>query len=330
MPSFRLDMLDRQAAGMHQSLVELLEERAGAASDLRDLMNLAFFRQASHGLGMRLEDEVFAAVLEAEKYILQGTAHDIAHSELGRQAEAAFARVTGLIRPHLAERLARGGEDDMLTLMAARHTASGSMPARRELEDDVAVLLLAGVENGAHIILWTLLLLHANPGWTQEVLAELADLPSGDELSPARAPKLHATIFESERLRPPFPILPRVAVRDFELGGRLVPGGAPIIHALTLVQFMEEHFEAPLEFRPQRHLGSRQLTKLHAAFGMGLHRCIGMSQSRHQAAITLRELLCNWEIEYGFQPSLGYRMEAAVTPAETRLPVTVRRCASGG
>jgi len=325
-PSFRHDVLQHRTADMQRALVDLLEEVDGKEVDLRWLMNISFFRQSSNALGMKLPDDVFADVLEAEQYLLEGTAYDSPDSPLAQKFSVAFERAKAKVKPYAEECLADPTSASMLAVMARSHKPESEPNfSVDELIEDAVVLLEAGVENGAHIILWALLYLLTDRELAQRVRAELRGLAPESELSPAEAPLLNATVLEAERIRPPFPFLPRATVRDFELGGRRVAADQPLLHAITLVHFLEEVYPDPFSFRPERHLTIHHPAKLHAAFGMGPHRCIGLPQARVQAAQTIAELMKNWNVELLFEPSMRYRMTSAVTPIEDTLPVMVTR-----
>jgi cytochrome P450 len=176
------------------------------------------------------------------------------------------------------------------------------------------------------VILWCLLLLEKHPHWRRAVLEELHDRPIVTLASLADTSKLNATVLEAERLRPPLVLLPRVAHQPFEFMGYQLSTDMPILHAITLVHFLEEIYENPLCFKPERHIGGlRHPATRHSLFGMGPHRCVGMPLARHQAALTLSELLSNWRIEFDFEPSLDYVLKDNVTPLEEKLPVRFRQ-----
>ncbi len=330
-PSFRHDVLQHHVVDMRSAVRELLQEVEGSEVDLRWLMNISFFRQSSRALGLNLPDDVFADVLEAEQYLLEGTAYDSPDSPLAQQFSVAFERAKNRVRPYAEACLADSRNTGMLAVMARSHKPEAEPNfSTDELIEDAVVLLEAGVENGAHIILWALLFLARDPELAQRVRAEVTALDNSSELSANEAPLLNATVLEAERIRPPFPFLPRVATNDFDLAGKRVPADQPLLHAITLVHFLDEIYPDPLTFRPERHLTIHHPAKLHSAFGMGPHRCIGMPQSRIQAAQTLAELLRHWNLEVRFEPSMRYRMKSSVTPIEDSLPVIVTRRRTDG
>ena len=328
-PSFRVDLLAALTAAMRKALLDLLAESGGREVDLRDFLNLSFFRLSRAALGLPIADQVFHDVLRAEQLLLEGAVHDTGEG-MREGFRGAFERVKDGIRPHVEARLASLDGDDMFSVMLRSHSPEAEPEFdTNELVEDMAIFLLAGIQNGAHVILWSLLLLDRHEAWRREVVEEVRARPIVTVASLADTPKLNGTILEAERLRPPLVLLPRIPNRDFAFAGHRVAAGTAMLHAITLVHFLEELYAEPLAFRPERHLeGLRHPATRHALYGMGPHRCVGMPLARHQAALTLSELLGSWRIELGFTPSLACVLKDNVTPREERLPVRFTRAST--
>jgi cytochrome P450 len=326
LPSFRLDLLDRQVERMRTALRDLLMEHEGRPVDLRDLLNLSFFRQTCAALDLAIDDRVFHDVLLAEQLLLEGTVHDTG-AEMQGGFRDAFMRVKDGIRPTVEKRLSDLSGDDMFSAMVRAHVREAEpLFDTNELVEDIGIFLLAGIQNGAHVILWSLLLMHRHPQWREAVAAELRGRGVVTATNLADMARLNAVVLEAERLRPPLVLLPRVPQRPFEFGGYTITGDLPILHAMTLVHFLEELYPDPLAFQPERHLAelTHPATR-HSLFGMGPHRCVGMPLARHQAALTLQEILVDWRLEFDFEPSLAYVLKDNLTPIEEHLPVRFRR-----
>src|SRR5208282_3809323 len=104
-PSFRLDLLDLQTESMRRALSKLLAEVGDRVVDLRDFLNLSFFRQTCAALGLAIGDQVFHDVLRAEQLLLEGSVHDTG-SDMREGFSAAFERVKDGIRPTVERHLA--------------------------------------------------------------------------------------------------------------------------------------------------------------------------------------------------------------------------------
>lgn len=321
-PSFRLDLLDMQTENMRRALGKLLSEVGDRVVDLRDFLNLSFFRQTCAALGLAIGDQVFHDVLRAEQLLLEGSVHDTG-TDMREGFAGAFERVKEGIRPTVERHLADKDGEDMFTIMLRSHSpATEPLFDTNELVEDMAIFLLAGIQNGAHVILWALLLLERHPEWQRAVREELHERPIITVASLADTPRLNATILEVERLRPPLVLLPRIAHQPFEFAGYRIANGMSLLHGITLVHFLEELYDDPLSFRPERHLeGLRHPATRHSLYGMGPHRCVGMPLARHQAALTLSVLVPEGRVAFDFEPSLGYVLKDNVTPIEDSLPV---------
>jgi cytochrome P450 len=77
----------------------------------------------------------------------------------------------------------------------------------------------------------------------------------------------------------------RAAAADMELGGAVIPGGAPVSAVLASANHDEERFTDPGAFNIFRNEGP------HASFGFGQHFCAGKWFSTAQMEIALRVLL---------------------------------------
>jgi len=115
----------------------------------------------------------------------------------------------------------------------------------------------------------------------------------------AEPPLLGPFVAEALRLRPPEHFVPRVAAGSVEIGGVVIPAGAPVNLCLAAANRDPARFPDPASLRLDRAPGA------HLSFGGGAHRCIGAALARAQITIALRTLL---------QAAPGFR---AVRPLST-------------
>lgn len=315
-PGFRVDVVEAQTGRMRQEMASLLRSTEGEEVDLRHLLSYSFFRLTRIALGIPLPVELFDEVLGAEQLLLEGFRDD---TDPVRREK--FWQKFELVSTAVGECLRSGSVDERGLIGPILAGPRDDDPAFRH---QLAVFFLAGPMNGAHEILWTLLLLRAHPGWLARVRGEVAGA-AGQGISTAESGDLYAAVLEAERLRPPVSVSVRVAGADFSFAGYDVPKGTRLIHPVTLVHFLDEVYERPLEYRPERQLGATHPPRLHATFGLGTHRCVGMPLARQQVLVTLSELLLNWEVKMLFRPSLSYVLRENVTPRLKRLPARIVR-----
>ena len=89
--------------------------------------------------------------------------------------------------------------------------------------------------------------------------------------------------------------------------GCKIPAETLVFNNHTLCHFLEEIYEDPFAFKPQRWLDGEYPKKAHGTFGGGTHVCLGMNVTRVHAPVILTNLVKNYELEElrQFQPELG-------------------------
>jgi len=108
-------------------------------------------------------------------------------------------------------------------------------------------------------------------------------------------------IEETLRWEAPLPRDRRVAVADTTLGGVAIGAGERVYGVLAAANRDPAHFEDPDDFNIHRTFSARH----HAAFGRGIHFCLGAPVARLEAAIALRRLLAHMprpRLIDGFEP----------------------------
>jgi cytochrome P450 len=77
----------------------------------------------------------------------------------------------------------------------------------------------------------------------------------------------------------------RTATEDVDVGGTVIPKGAPIIVAIGGANRDPDVFERPDQLKIDRPNGSR-----HLAFSLGMHHCLGAALGRLEGRIAVEEL----------------------------------------
>ena len=96
-------------------------------------------------------------------------------------------------------------------------------------------------------------------------------------------------INEVVRLESPIQRFSRVATRDVEVGGHLVPEGARVLMLFASGNRDERHYPDPERFDVRRRPSD------HLAFGHGVHACVGMNLARLEIRLLLEALAAKVE-----------------------------------
>ena len=151
--------------------------------------------------------------------------------------------------------------DDVLGLLleAEERGAEGAGP--RQLRDDLVSLLVAGHETTAVALTWAWQLLGAHPDVDERLACELRTVVGDGPIDPAAYSALRYTrnvVQETLRLYPPAWVIPRLAVRPVELGGRRIPPGDVVIVCTQLLHRDPRFWEEPARFDPRGSTAGRR------------------------------------------------------------------------
>ncbi len=184
-------------------------------------------------------------------------AAEIAKAELG---EAIDDRIAA------AEGAAARGEPDPSAI--AHFVAAGA--TRDEIVNNVRLMISGGINepaDGIGLVTWVLL---TRPDLRERVGAE---------------PRLLRRLIEEVfRVISPVGTVTRQATADTELGGVVIPAGALVAGVLRSVNLDEDHWSRAGEIDLDRREGP------HAAFALGVHRCLGEWLGRQEVRVGVERL----------------------------------------
>jgi cytochrome P450 len=205
-------------------------------------------------------------------------------TRLHRRFRVALAAVDGYVYERLDERLADPGRYHDILGDMVRAYGDVTPGSRRELRDQAVTLFFAGFETTAIAMAWTWLLLSENPGAEARLHEELDQVLGGRAVPTAADLKALAytqqVAQESMRMYPPVYTLTRTAAADDEICGHQIRRGDNIVIPVHALQRMEQYWEQPDAFCPERFAAGRltdeqRLTYL--PFSYGERRCLGAS-----------------------------------------------------
>lgn len=219
----------------------------------------------------------------------------------------------------VASVIARGragdvGELDVLSrLLVATDPETGESMADQQIIDEVKSLILAGHETTSLTLAWAFYLLAQHP----EVEARLADearrvLGEGPP-RPEHVPELVYTrmvLFETMRLYPPVPAIPRIARDDDELDGIPIPAGRHVVLHPFVTHRHPQLWARPDAFDPERFAPSRIdhiEPYAYYPFLRGRRACLGEHFAMLEGVVALAMMIRRFHLERVDHRPIGTR-----------------------
>ena len=210
--------------------------------------------------------------------------------------------ITGYFRERLAERA--GSERGDAVTALAREAARGELINTTEAADMLGVIMIAGNETTANLIgngLWAFM---RHPGQMERLREE-----------PERA---REAINEVLRYDSPVQTDFRIAKSEAEIGGKTIRTGEGVILLTGSANRDEAAFSEP------DRLDITRKGPKHAAFGHGVHQCIGAELARMETSAVIAAAAAQVERVSLAGPSPRYRRSTVVRGLE-RLEVRIER-----
>jgi len=197
----------------------------------------------------------------------------------------------------------RGGDrpNDLISLLANDAATDGGNNPENYMSN-IILLIVAGSDTTRHSITGGLLALNQHP-------AEYAKLRANPAL-------LESAVPEIIRWQSPVAYMRRTPLCDVEIGGKTIKKGEKI--AMWYVSGNRD--ETTIE-RANEFIIDRARPRQHAAFGFGIHRCLGQRLAEMQLRVVWEEMLRRFPvIEVVGEPT---RLNSNFVKGYTRLPVRI-------
>ncbi len=222
-----------------------------------------------------------------------------------RRFRQAGERLDKAIRQIVAHRRERPTEKrDLLSrLLESLDTQDPeAQMSERQLRDEVMTLFVAGHETTANALAWTWYLLAEHPAVEARFHAEL-DAVLGKRLpgfeSIAELKYTQQVLLESMRLYPPAWVIGRQALRDYPVGGYVIPAGAIVFASQWAMHHDPRYYPEPFRFDPDRWRPEARASRPRFAyfpFGAGPRVCIGEKFAWTESVLLLATIAQRWRM----------------------------------
>ena len=202
--------------------------------------------------------------------------------------------------------------DILSSLLHTVDASSGERFSFEEILDQVSMLFLAGHETTASSLTWTLYCLSLDQQAQQKAYEEIISINKDGKfsISDIKEMKYLTNVFkEALRLYPPVGFFARQSKGEAKIRDKVLQKGSGVVVAPWLIHRHDDFWEAPHEFRPDRHNESIPKEK-YMPFGLGERVCIGQGFAMQEAIIILANILREFKLELkdGFVPDVVGRL----------------------
>ena len=216
----------------------------------------------------------------------------------------------------LIEERRRDGRDrgDLLSmlLLAEDEADEGRRMTAEQVWDEALTFFIAGFDTMATALMWTWYLLSQHREVEARLHAEVDEVLAGG--GPAaledlrRLPYTEKVLAESMRLYPPTWRLVRRALRDFPVGGYVIPAGSLVVVCQYAMHRDPRYYLDPERFDPERFTPEAKSARpqfSYFPFGGGPRRCIGEAFAWMEGVLLLASLARRWRLRLAD----GHRVE---------------------
>jgi cytochrome P450 len=206
----------------------------------------------------------------------------------------------------LIEQRRRAGRDhgDLLSmLMLAEGQDGGEAMTPEQVWQEALTIFIGGFDTIATALMWTFYALSRNPEAEARLHAELDSVLEGGRAASfedlKRLQYTERVLCEAMRLYPPTWRLMRRALRDFPVGGYVIPSGSLVVVCQYAMHRDPRFFPDPERFDPERWTAEARAARpqfSYFPFGGGPRRCIGEQFAMTEGVLLLATLARLWRM----------------------------------
>ncbi len=198
------------------------------------------------------------------------------------------------------ERVNAEPRGDLISMMAHADATRNMEPM--EYLGNLILLIVGGNDTTRNSITGGVLALNQNPDQYQKIREHPELIPS--------------MVSEIIRWQTPLAHMRRIALTDYELGGKIIKAGDKVI-----MWYISGNRDEEVIVNPNAFIIDRERPRQHLSFGFGIHRCVGNRLAEMQLRIVWEEILKRWhKIEVVGEPS---RVPSAFVKGYDKMPVRI-------
>jgi len=192
-------------------------------------------------------------------------------------------------------------ENDLLDMLLDARYEDGNAMDEEQLLDEILILFTAGHETTSNALTFTTQLLAKHPEYQEQIFeeAQKAEAETDDLMEFLRKlPVTTNVIEESLRLYPPAYFIDRVNIAEDKFNGMKFEKGTSLLFAVHEIHKSETHWEAPLQFNPNRFANRNysEYASFYYPFGAGPRMCIGNNFAMYEMILAVGTLCKTFRI----------------------------------
>lgn len=231
-----------------------------------------------------------------------------------RKGMVAKRYMEAFLGSQIEKRRASDGKDMFTFMCKEKRPDTGEYFSNEDIIAHINFLLFAAHDTTASNLTYIMQHLGQNPEWQERAREEARSMNKAhldyDDLDKVELmDRIH---LEALRLHPSVQMMQRRTIRDTEMGGYKIPANTIVAVAPSYSHIMEEYWDKPRQFDPDRFAAPRNEHKRHpfqfVGFGGGAHKCIGMHFAGMIVKTFLHQMLLNyrWKTVEGYNPVHQY------------------------
>ncbi|MFJ2032020.1 cytochrome P450 [Streptosporangium sp. NPDC087985] len=281
--------------------VDAAEEMSGIVS--RTVIRVLFGDRMTRGDGERLTPAYDLAANSINFRLLMPFMPYSIRIPGDRAFMSAVKTVDDVVFPVIRQARANPGDSvDVISVLCRSTGGDGGAMDDRQIRDALVSVYGAASESTAMTMAWLWLTLDSHPEVAARLQAEVDSVVGAGPVTPEHVPRLRYTrmvLQELLRLYPAGWLFPRMVMEDSEIGGVRIKAGSEVLITPYATHRLDEFWERPLEFDPERFAPEKQERRHKYAyfpFGGGPHQCLGQHLFYVQAPLTVAAIMSRFRL----------------------------------